>query len=73
MYVYLPVSVCVSVLPSQNACETMMQTDPNMWLVYRKSGHRQFAVFFSKALNLFEVCGMYAHVCLQVLCGGAHV
>lgn len=52
-------SVCVSVVLSLNACETMIQTDPNLWLVYRKSGHRQFAVFFSKDLNLFEVCGTY--------------
>lgn len=63
VYLSLCLCVCVSVLPSLNACETMMQTDPNMWLVYRKSGHRQFAVFFSKALNLFEVCGTSVYVC----------
>ena len=60
-------SVHASTLLSLNACETMMQTDPNMWLVYHKSGHRQFAVFFSKALNLFEVCGTTMHIRRSVM------
>ena len=43
---------------SLDVCEVIMQTEVNMWLVYRKSGQRQFAVFFQKGLNFFDVCGM---------------
>jgi hypothetical protein len=50
------------------AAETILQTDQNLWLVYRKSGQRQFAVFFQKGFNFFDICGQLALQWMLVLC-----
>ena len=53
---------------SLEAAETILQTDQNLWLVYRKSGQRQFAVFFQKGFNFFDICGQLALQWMLVLC-----